>query len=269
MYVIGELINGMYKKVSAAIAERDSIFIKSLAELQVESGADALDINCGPLSRNQLDDMLWLIDAVQGSVSVPLSLDTTKKDVMEEGLKRLKVPGILNSTTADNERLDTYFPLAKKYGARVIALTMDKRGVPQDKDRRLELAANILEAAERNSFLTADIFIDPVLLPINVAQNQLFAILEAIRDFRSLSDPAPKTIVGLSNISQGAKQRRIINRTFLVMAQAFGLDSAILDPLDEALMDSLITGETILNRNIYCDDFSLAYKKSKQGHSAE
>lgn len=254
----------MYKNVARAIAERDKTFVQSLAQLQVEAGAAALDLSCGPLSRSPLDDMLWLIDVVQDSVQVSLSLDTTKLNIMEEGLKRLRKNGIINSTSADLERLEAYLPLANKYNASLIALTMDKKGVPQDKDRRLELAAFILDVAQRNGLSPSSIFLDPILMPINVAQNQLFGILEALRDFKLLSDPAPKTVVGLSNISQGAKDRRLINRTFLTMAQGFGLDSAILDPLDEALMESLIAGELILNKTIYCADFVAAYRKSKR-----
>ncbi len=263
MYIIGELINGMYKKVTQAIHDRDSAYIRSLAELQVESGADSLDVNCGPLSKDPLADMLWLVEVIQKSVSVPLSIDTTRKEIMEECLKVLKTPGIINSSSADEERLNFYISLAKKHKASLIALTMDKKGVPQDKDRRLELAALILSVAQKNNFSYADLYLDPVLLPINVAQNQLFDILEAIRDFKLLSDPSPKTVVGLSNISQGAKHKRLINRVFLAMAQGFGLDAAILDPLDENLMEILITADLVLSKDIYCDDYVAAYKKSK------
>ncbi len=263
MYVIGELINGMYKKVARAIAERDKTLIQSLAHLQVEAGADALDINYGPLSSDPMKDMFWLVDIIQQAVKVPLCIDTTKADVMEAALKRLNVPGIINSTSADPERLQVYIAMAKEHQACLIALAMDKKGVPQDKDRRLELAALILDAAQQNGLPSDRIFLDPILLPINVAQNQLFDILETIKDFKFLSSPSPKTIVGLSNISQGAKDRQLINRTFLTMAQGAGLDAAILDPLDETLMESLIAGELVLNRSIYCDNFIAAFKKSK------
>jgi 5-methyltetrahydrofolate corrinoid/iron sulfur protein methyltransferase len=264
MFIIGELINGMSKRVARAIVERDTTYIRSLAQVQVECGADALDVNCGPLSRDPLEDMLWLIDCIQQSVCVPLSLDSTKYDVIEAGLKRLRHRGIINSTSADLERLETYMALAKKCNASLIALTTDKRGVPQDKDRRVELAAFILEVAQKNDFATQELYLDPILMPLNVAQNQLSDILGAIRDFKILTTPAPKTVLGLSNISQGSKDRRIIHRTFLTMAQGCGLDAAILDPLDEALMESLITGEVILNKSIFCDDFMAAYKKNKQ-----
>lgn len=263
MFIVGELINGMYKKVRRAVAERDKTFIQSLAHLQVEAGADALDVNVGPLSADPMQDMTWLVDRIQEAVVVPLSIDTTRADVMEAALKRLKVPGIINSTSADADRLDAYIAMAQASGASLIALTMDKKGVPQNREGRLELAAFILETVHKSGLPADRVFLDPILLPINVAQNQLFDILETVKDLKLLSTPAPRVIVGLSNISQGAKNRPLINRTFLAMAQSYGLDSAILDPLDEKLMDSLIAGEVVLNRSIYCDDFIAAYKKGK------
>ncbi|MFH0878015.1 MAG: dihydropteroate synthase [Candidatus Omnitrophota bacterium] len=263
MYIIGELINGMYQKVAKAIGERDTTFIKSLASLQVEAGADALDVNCGPASHNPKEDMLWLVETIQAQVKATLCLDSTKPAVIEEGLKAAKNKTIINSSSADPERLEIYIPMAKKYGSSLIALTMDKKGVPQDKDRRLELAAQILAYAEENDFSVQDLYLDPIVLPVNVAQKQLFDILEVIRDFKLLSVPAPKAVVGLSNVSQGSKDRSLINRTFLVMAQGHGLDAAILDPLDETLMSELITADLVMNKNIYCDSYIDAYKKSK------
>ena len=265
MYIIGELINGMYQKVAKAIQERDTTYIKSIASLQVEAGADALDVNCGPASRNPKEDMRWLVETIQAHVSTTLCLDSTKPAVIEEGLKTARNKTIINSSSADPERLEIYMPMAKQYGSSLIALTMDKKGVPQDKDRRLELAAQILAFAQENDFSVGDLYIDPIVLPVNVAQKQLSDILEVIRDFKLLSVPAPKTVIGLSNVSQGSKDRSLVNRTFLVMAQAHGLDAAILDPLDEVLVCELITAGLILNKNIYCDSYIDAYKKSKIG----
>lgn len=264
MYIIGELINGMYRKVAAAVKERDTAFIRALARQQVHAGADALDVNCGPASRDAAGDMSWLVETVQKEVSVSLCLDSTKSEVIEACLKHARAGAIINSTTADEEKLKVYFPLAKKYKASLIALAVDKNGIPRDKERRLELAARILEQAAEHDFPVADLYLDPILMPINVAQKQLFDILETIKDFKGLACPAPKVVLGLSNISQGTEMRSLVNRTFLTMAQSYGLDAAILDPLDEALMHALIAGEVILNKAIYCDSFVDAYLKSKR-----
>ncbi|MDD5681644.1 MAG: dihydropteroate synthase, partial [Candidatus Omnitrophica bacterium] len=143
----------------------------------------------------------------------------------------------------------------------VIGLAMDKSGVPNSKEKRLELAAAIVAKAMEFGLNSDDLYLDPIVLPVNVAQTQGYEVLESIREFRLLCDPAPQTIVGLSNVSQGTKVRSLINRTFLTMAVANGLTSAILDPLDKDLMDALITAELILNKNIYCDSFLDAYRK--------
>ncbi|MCM8763037.1 MAG: dihydropteroate synthase [Candidatus Omnitrophica bacterium] len=261
MFIIGELINGMYKEAGRAIREKDKSVIQRLAKRQKEAGADALDLNCGPVSKDPVLDMRWLIETVQEVVDMPLSLDSTKANVIEEGLKLVKNKAIINSTSADSEKLEILVPLAIKYNASLIGLTLDKNGVPQDKDRRLELAARIVADCQEKGFPVENLYIDPVVLPVNVAQNQAGLVLEVLKEFKIISTPAPKTIVGLSNISQGTTKRRLINRTFLSMAIAADLDAAILDPLDEELMNTLITSELILNKQIYCDSYLDAYRK--------
>lgn len=262
MIVIGELINGMYRDVGKAIANREIDVIQHLAEDQVRAGAGILDVNMGPYSKNPCDDMKWLVESIQSAVNVPLSLDATNIDVIEEGLKRAKVRAIINSTSADDDQMARAFALAKKYNAQVIGIAMDKTGVPNSRDRRLELAAKIVSKAIEHGISTEDLYLDPVLMPVNVAQAQGIEVLESIRDFRMLCDPKPKTVIGLSNFSQGTKKyRSLLNRTFLTMAIANGLTSAILDPLDKELMDALITAELVLNKSIYCDSFLDAYRK--------
>lgn len=261
MIIIGELINGMYKDVGRAIANKEADVIQHLAQDQVKAGASILDVNTGPYSKNPKDDMKWLVESIQAKVDVPLALDSTKPDVIEEGLKLVKKRAVINSTSADDDKMAKIFDLAKRYNAQVIGLTMDKSGVPNSKEKRLELAANIVAKAMEYGINTDDLYLDPIVLPVNVAQTQGVEVLESIREFRLLCDPAPQAIVGLSNVSQGTKVRSLINRTFLVMAVANGLTSAILDPLDKELMDALITSELILNKNIYCDSFLDAYRK--------
>ena len=261
MFIIGELINGMYKEVGRAIEQKDKSVIQRVAQEQINAGCNALDLNCGPLSRNPASDMVWLVQTVQEITDKALCLDSAKINAIEEGLKVTKNKAIINSTSADKQRLDMIVPLALQYKTSLIGLTLDKKGVPQDKDRRLELAATIVADCQEKGFPLEELYIDPVVLPVNVAQAQLEDSLKALTEFKIISQPPPKIVVGLSNVSQGAQQRSLINRTFLIMAIVNGLDAAILDPLDKQLMDSLITAELILNRQIYCDSFLEAYRK--------
>lgn len=261
MFIIGELINGMYVKIGRAIREKNKEEIQKCALEQVKAGADALDVNCGPASRQPLVDIQWLIEAIQEVTDAPLSLDSSKPQVIESGLKKAKNKVIINSTTADEDKLNILVPMAKKYNAKLIGLAISAKGIPQNKDQRLELAATIVASCIDKGFPVEDLFLDPIVLPVNVAQAQMEDILESIREFKIISDPSPKTIVGLSNVSQGTNVRGLVNRTFLTMAVAYGLDAAILDPIDKDLMDAQITAELILNKHIYCESFLDACRK--------
>ena len=262
MLVIGELINGMFKAVGKAVEEKDKTTIQRLAKDQVNAGAGMLDVNTGPYAKDPLDAMKWLVETIQEVVDVPLALDSTKSDVIEAGLKLVKKKAMINSANSDDEKLNTLVPLAKKYNASLIALTMGKSGIPRDKNERMEHAVKIITKCQEEKFEISDLYLDPIVLPVNVAQAQGVEVLEAIKEFKILCDPAPKTVVGLSNVSQGAKGRPLINRTYLVMAIASGLSAAIMDPLDKNLMDAAITSELVLNKNIYCDSFLEAYRKA-------
>jgi len=263
MLVIGELINGMYKKVGEAIVKKDARAIQDLAAAQLAAGADALDLNCGPVSKNQVEDMRWLIETVQQVTKKTLVIDSSKPKVIAETIRYVTNDVIINSTTADTEKLEILVPLAKEKNCGLIALAMDKKGIPQNKDQRLELAANILAFCQDKDFAFTQLYLDPVVMPVDCAQAQLQEILAAIREFRLLSDPAPHTVVGLSNVSQGMDDRSLVNRVFLVMAQEAGLDAAIVDPLDTRLMDEMITAELVLNKHIYCKAYLEACRKSK------
>jgi 5-methyltetrahydrofolate corrinoid/iron sulfur protein methyltransferase len=261
MFIIGELINGMYNNIGKAIKEKDKTVIQKCALEQIKAGADALDVNCGPASRKPIEDIQWLVQAIQEVTDRPLALDSSKPAVIESGLSVLKNKAIINSTTADPEKLEILVPLAKKYNAKLIGLTISAKGIPQNKDQRLELAATIVATCSEQGFPIENLYLDPIVLPVNVAQAQMKDILETIREFKIISEPSPKSIVGLSNVSQGTCVRSLVNRTFLTMAVAFGLDGAILDPLDKELVDAAITAELVLNKQIYCDSYLDAYRK--------
>ena len=261
MLVIGELINGMYKVVGKAIVEKDKKAIQKVAKEQIEQGANVLDVNVGPVAKDPVDAMKWLTETIQEVAEVPLCFDSTKPAVIEAGLKLAKKKGMINSTTADDEKLNKLLPLAKNYSAQIIGLTMDKKGLPKDRHQRSELALKIISSCMEHGIPLEDVYIDPIVMPVNVAQAQATELLESLREFKVISDPPPKTVVGLSNVSQGTKNRSLINRTFLVMATAFGLSAAIVDPLDKELMDAVITAELVLNKAIYCDSYLDAYRK--------
>lgn len=263
MFIIGERINGMFKDVAAAIKKKEKAVIQELAKRQVSCGANALDVNVGPSSDNPKEAMEWLVKAITDVTDARLAIDTTKKDVMETGLSLCKSRPIINSVNANKEKMDLLFGLAKKYNASIIGLTMDKSGIPNDAEGRLELAMKIVASSMEHGIDISDLYIDAVILPVNVAQPHAKEVLRTIRESKLLADPPPKTILGLSNVSQGAlpKNKPLINRTFLAMAIGAGLDGAILDVTDEELMDAAITADLLTEKQLYCDSYLEAYRK--------
>jgi len=269
MILIGERINGMFTDVKKAIAEKNKLVIQELAKKQTGAGAAYLDVNVGTAAADQEGTMQWLVESIQETSSTPLCLDSQKANVIEAGLKVVNAePGlILNSTPlnkkTDEEILDKYIEMAVQTGPKVsiIALTMDKNGVPQDIDTRVAIAAEIVQKTMEKGFHTQRLFIDPIVLPVNVpnAQVQAGNILTAMDQIKYLSDPAPHMTVGLSNISQGTSERSLINRIFLAIAMSHGLDSAIVDVLDEKLVNVVATAEMLMNNQIYSDSFLKAY----------
>jgi len=260
MYSIGERINGMFKSVGAAIREQDPAPIQELARKQLAAGADALDVNVGPAAADPLVAMEWLVKAIREVTDAPLAIDTTKPEVMRRGLEVAGPGSIINSTKGQQEQLDIFIPMAVELQASVIALTIDEAGIPRDANGRAEIALRAVASAMEHGLDMDRLMIDAVILPANVAQPTAGHVLEAIRNVKLLADPAPKTVLGLSNVSQGTQQRPLINRTYLVMALTAGLDAAILDVLDSEMMDAMITAELLLNQAVYCDDFLRAYR---------
>ena len=263
MFVIGERINGMFQDVRGAIEGKDKSVIQDVAKRQLEGGADALDINVGPAKGKAIDNMLWLIEAAQEVTDVPLCIDTPKFDVMEQALKACTNPTIINSTKATEAELDRYVPLAAETNSRLVALTIDASGVPSNVDARINMGATIVTKAMEHGLDIPKLFIDPVIIPVNVAPKQPVAVMEAIRQLKLLSDPPPKFILGLSNVSQSCKLRELINRIYLAMAVGAGLDAAILDSTDRKLMEAGITAELLLEKQIYCDNYIDAYMSNK------
>ena len=275
MILIGERINGMFKNVKQAIADKNKQVIQDLAGQQAKAGANYLDVNIGTAAADQEGTMQWLVETIQETCSAGLSLDSQKPNVIAAGLKVINADNgvILNSTPlnkkSDEEVLDKYIEMAEQTGPKtaIITLTMDKNGVPQDMDTRVAIAAEIVQKAMEKGFDTQRLFIDPIVLPVKVpnAQAQPGNVLGAIEQIKYLADPAPHTTIGLSNLSQGTNERSLINRIFLAMAVSRGLDSAIVDVFDNDLMNVLATAEMLMDKQIYSDSFLKVYATAGEG----
>ncbi|MBF8304597.1 MAG: Pterin-binding protein [Dehalococcoidia bacterium] len=242
MLAIGESIHVISPKVRTAIESRDKAFIQELALRQVKCGANILDLNIGPRKKDGAEVMNWIVNTVQEVTNTPLSLDTTNPVAMEAGLKVAVAQPLINSTDATPERLNALVPLAAKYNANIIALTLAATGLPTTADARIELASeNIFPICAQHGVPNEHIYLDPLVLTVNGNQDQAMNTVDAVRFFKQMSDPPPMTTCGLSNISNGAPNelRPLINRVFMIMLIGAGLDSAIVDATDKDLMEAL------------------------------
>ncbi|HEY3344665.1 MAG TPA: dihydropteroate synthase [Anaerolineaceae bacterium] len=237
MFIIGENIHIVSDKVKEALTNRDAEFFKTSALKQVEAGAKAIDINLGPRKKDWAEVFPWIIKEVESVVDVPLSIDTTNVDGMEAALKTItKAQPILNSASLEPERLEKVPLLAKKYGAKLIALTLGPAGIPVEADARVNLAAEILiPRAVEVGISMEDLIIDPLAMTTSGCQQYCPQLIEVVRMLQYIWDPAPLVSVGLSNVSNSVPNdnRPLINRVYMAMLMGVGLQMMIANPLDK------------------------------------
>lgn len=237
MYIIGENIHIISEKVKEALTNRDTRFFQELAVKQVEAGAQALDLNLGPRKKDGEEVFPWIVDTVQAVVDVPLSFDTTNLLGIEAGLKHItKAQPIINSTSAEPERLEKVPLLAKKYNTRLVALTMGTSGIPVVADERVNIAVEkLIPRMMEIDYPMENLIIDPLVLTVSGCQQYCPHLIEAVRTLQYAWDPAPAISVGLSNVSNAVpnENRSLINRVYLAMLMGVGLQMMIANPMDQ------------------------------------
>lgn len=260
MLIVGERLSIISKKVREAMMTRDPKHLQELAKRQVEGGASMIDISIGPAEEGGEALMDWAVKTVQEVVQIPLCLDTTNPSALKAGLKahnnRWGRP-LINSASGEPERLNAMMSLAAEHNACIIGLTLKGVGIPPDAEGRCAIAAEIMEKALELGVSLEDIYLDPLILPVSSSQEQAMEAIRAIRLFQQINDPPMKTIVGLSNISNGCPKelRGIINRTFLTVLMYEGLTAAIADSMDKDFMDTLKTTEILLGKTLYAHSY--------------
>jgi 5-methyltetrahydrofolate corrinoid/iron sulfur protein methyltransferase len=248
MIIIGEKISIIAKKVREAMTNRDPKPIQELAELQWKAGAQFIDVNIGPAEENGEDLMKWMVESIQEKVRAPLCLDTTNASALEAGLKSHNSEwgkALINSTSNDPERF-VMLELAAKHNAEIIALTIGKGGLPADAEERCEYGVSL-----------EDIYLDPLILQVCTTQDQAMHSIKAVKMFQELNDPPMKTVVGLSNISNGVPKelRSLIDKVYLTLLMYEGLTAAIANPLDKELMHVVKTTDVFLGNTLYAHSY--------------
>jgi 5-methyltetrahydrofolate corrinoid/iron sulfur protein methyltransferase len=241
MHIIGENIHIISQAVKDALRDRDREFFMELALKQVEAGAQIVDLNLGPRKKDWEEVFPWMVETVETVVDVPLCIDTTNVFGMEAALKSItKAQPILNSTSADPERLEKVPELAKKYNSKLIALTMTKSGIPVGADERIGIALeSLIPRCLELDIPIEDLIIDPLVLTVSGCQEYCPECIEAVRTLQYAWDPPPGISVGLSNVSNAVprQNRPLINRVYCAMLMGAGLQMMIADPLDKELLE--------------------------------
>ncbi len=264
MLIIGERINSTKQKVQEAIKARNASFIINQAVSQAGAGADFIDVNCAVTSGDEIQDIDWVISVIQSEMKdVSICIDSPNYLAIDRALKVYKANGklMINSITGEEARIKNILPLALKYNAKLIALTMDENGMPDTAQDRFEAARKILERVKNAGFKEENIYFDSLIRPISTEPKQAGEFLKSIPMIKSLGKV--NTICGLSNVSYGLPNRQTINSAFLAMAIQAGLDAAILDPLDSHVASSIAASRALLCDDEYCTDYIKAFREGK------
>jgi len=251
LIIVGELINTSRKGILKAVKERDTQLIQELAVKQVEAGADYVDVNAGMLLEEEPEAMVWLVKTVQEAVDAPCCIDSPNPVALKAGLEVHRGKALINSISAEKERFEKVLPLAREYKAAVVALCMSDAGMPKNVEDRVKIAAELVKELNIAGISNQDIYIDPLIQPISTSSDAGMIASESIKQIMK-NHPGVHITCGLSNVSYGLPKRKLLNRAFLVQCMAAGMDSAILDPLDQDIMSIMYAAEALLNRDEYC-----------------
>ncbi len=270
--IIGERINPTGKKLMReAIANKDIGYFENQAVEQFQAGADILDINMGVPNIDEAQMMKIAVKAVQGVVDLPVQIDSSDALAVEMGARYANGKVIINSVNGDDEVLEKILPIAKKYGAMVLGLTIDKDGVPKTVEKRLQIAEKIVNFASKIGIKKENLIIDCLTLTVGAEQEQAIKTLQAIKLVKEKL--GVKTVLGVSNISFGLPNRQIVNSHFMTMALSFGLDLAIINPNIAEMMQSfrvynLISGND-KNGEKYIESFGKQVESGVASNNAD
>ena len=252
--IIGERINPTgKKKVKEALKNGDYAFIMREGLFQQQAGAQVLDVNCGLPEIDEAAVMKKVIEELQGVSDAPLQIDTSDPVALEKALRIYNGKPMINSVNGKKESMDAVFPLAKKYGGVIVALTLDENGIPDTAAGRVAIAKKIIETAESYGIDKKNIVVDTLTMAISADKNAAKVTLEAIKEISAMG---VKTTLGVSNISFGLPQRDHVNSEFFSLALRCGLSSAIMNPHSKNMIyacrqgfggyNTMIPGETEL-----------------------
>ncbi|ATW28057.1 methyltetrahydrofolate cobalamin methyltransferase [Candidatus Formimonas warabiya] len=261
MLIVGELINTSRAAIKPAVESRDATFIKEIAQNQVDAGADYVDVNCGTVVSNEAETMAWLVETIQSHINAPLCLDSPNPEVLNTGLSLIKNgQPMINSITAEKERFTKVLPLVLRFKAKIVCLCMDDSGIPKTAADRLKIAVKMVGDMVEAGVPEDDIYLDPLVQPVSAAGQ---AGLEVLKTIYGIKQKYPKVhgICGLSNVSYGLPNRKILNQVFMIQTMTMGMDGYILDPLDQSMMGFVYASQALLGEDKFCMKYLTAHRR--------
>jgi 5-methyltetrahydrofolate--homocysteine methyltransferase len=263
MLIIAERINATRRRIGAAFAARDAVFLQDEARRQARAGADYIDLNAALSPKEEQKLMVWAVEAIRATAGKHLCIDTANPKAARAALKLLpQGSAFLNSISGEKARLREMLPLAVEFETKVVALAMDDSGMPESCAARWQAIEKILAAVDKARLPRERVFVDPLVRPIATNPDQAAQCLEMIRELRAKGGGV-QTVIGLSNISFGLPERRHLNRTFLTLAIAAGLSAAILDPLEPDLRATVLASACLTGQDAYCMNYIQARREGQ------
>ncbi|MBA5850120.1 homocysteine S-methyltransferase family protein [Clostridium sp. cel8] len=257
--IVGERINPTGKpKYKEELKRGSTDYICKQAVLQKNEGADILELNVGLPEINEIEMMKKAITAIQKVSYLPISIDSPDPEVLEAAVRIYRGKPLINSVDGKEEKMNAVFPIVKKYGGCVIALTLDEEGIPTTAEKRFEIAKKIISRAKEFGISKKDIIFDCLALTVSAQQKEVMETIKAVKMIRE--ELGAKTVLGVSNVSFGLPNRKLLNRTFLLMALQAGLDLPIMNPNDQGMKDTIAAFEVLANRDKDSKNFIEKYK---------
>jgi len=256
MLVVGERINSTRKRLQPAIEGRDIAVITDEATMQKNAGARYLDCNAAAVGVDKEPEYLtWLVQTVQSVTDgTPCAIDSPNPKAVDAALKTHKGVPMINSISAEKAKYAALLPLARAANAKIVALVMDDSGVPKTADARIAIGRKLVNDMVRDRVEPGNIYLDPLVYPIGAEANAGTAVLETISTLKK-EFPAIHFICGLSNVSYGLPNRKLLNQAFMVLTMGAGLDAVIVDPTDKKLMSLMYAAEALLGRDEFCAQY--------------
>jgi 5-methyltetrahydrofolate--homocysteine methyltransferase len=256
--IIGESINPTRrKKLTEAYAEYQFQYVLELAQAQIESGADVLDVNVGVAGLDEVSLLPAVVQTISAVFDVPLCLDSAYPEAIAAALAVAPGRCLINSVNGEEASLDALLPLAKEFNAPLIGLVMDDQGISMEPDRRLAVAGKIIERAAQAGIASQDIIIDPLVMTVGADHNAGRVTLETIDRVRR--EFGVNIVLGASNVSFGLPERQIINQAFLSIAMSYGASCAITNPAK--LTSSIRAADLLLGKDAYSMRYIKHYRR--------